>query len=152
MRNLAMAAGLAAGVLATQPGWAAEKKGACYSPATIEAEQAIRYITDVMVVSSACQNTTYAEFRLRNRDAIVAYQKAMISHLRGTPAFDKWNTAIANIAAQKQASVHPGVFCQQSETLMKHAGALDPKAFQAYASAQAAAVGEQYAKCGGKKK
>ena len=151
MKKLALIAALCAAMSAAQTGWAAEKKGACYSNAAIEAELAIRYLTDLMVVSSACQNTTYAEFRLRNRDAIISYQKAMISHLRGTPAFDKWNTAIANIAAQKQASIHPGVFCQQSETLLKHASTLDPNAFRAYASAQAAAAGEKYDKCGSQK-
>ena len=151
MRKLGLVAGLVAGVFAAQPGWAAEK-GTCYSQATIEAEQAIRYMTDLMVVSSACQNTTYGEFRYRNKDAIIAYQKAMIRHHRGTAAFDKWNTALANIAAQKQATVNLGVFCQQSETLLKHASGLDPNAFRAFAATQAAAVADQYAKCGGKKK
>ncbi|MGE3782470.1 MAG: hypothetical protein AB7H71_06975 [Alphaproteobacteria bacterium] len=103
-----------------------------------------------MVASSACQNTTYAEFRLRNKDTIIAYQKAMISHFRGESAFDRWNTALANIAAQKQANVNLGVFCQQSEALMKQAKALDPNAFRAYAAAQANAAASQYAKCGGK--
>jgi hypothetical protein len=148
MKKLAMATALVGGLLATTPGWGAGAQSPCYSQSAIEAEQAIRYITEVMVASSACRNTTYAEFRLRNKDAIIAYQKAMISHFHGTPAFDKWNTALANIAAQKQASENLGVFCQQSETLMKHAKALDPAAFHAYAAAQAAAVGTQYAKCG----
>ena len=152
MKKLATAAALAGGLLAAQPGWAADARASCYSQTAIEAEQAIRYITDVMVASSACQNTTYAEFRLRNKDAIIAYQKALISHFRGAPAFDSWNTAIANIAAQKQANINLGVFCQQAEALMKHAKALDPAAFRAYAAAQAIAAGTQYTKCGGTKK
>jgi lipid A disaccharide synthetase len=151
MKKVMMIAGLVAGFLAAQPGWGAEKRSECYSQSAIEAEQAIRYLTDVMVASSACRNTTYAEFRLRNRDAIIAYQKSMISHFHGAPAFDSWNTALANIAAQKQANANLGVFCQQSEALMKHAKALDPTAFRAYAAAQAAAVAQQYAKCGGRK-
>ncbi len=152
MKKLAMAAALVGGLLTATPGWGADAPSSCYSQTAIEAEQAIRYITDVMVASSACQNTTYAEFRLRNRDAIVAYQNALISHFRGAPAFDKWNTALANIAAQKQATLNLGVFCQQADALMKHATALDPTAFRAYAAAQAAAAGTQYAKCGGTKK
>lgn len=148
MKKWAVIAALAGGLMAATPGWTADTRSPCYSQAAIEAEQAIRYITELMVASSACQNTTYAEFRLRNKDAIIAYQKAMISHFHGAPAFDTWNTAIANIAAQKQATANLGVFCQQSETLMKHAKALDPTAFRAYAASQAAAVGAQYAKCG----
>ena len=150
MKKLAMAAALACGFVMSQAGWAADARAQCYSQSAIEAEQAIRYITDVMLASTACQNTTYAEFRLRNRDAIVAYQKAMISHFRGEAAFDRWNTALANAAAQKQANENLGVFCQRAETLMKQAKALDPAAFRAYAASQAATAGAQYPKCGGK--
>ena len=87
MKRLAMTAALVGGVLAAQPGWGADTRSPCYTQSAIEAEQAIRYITDVMVASSACQNTTYAEFRLRNKDAIIAYQKALISHFRGESGF-----------------------------------------------------------------
>jgi hypothetical protein len=149
MRKLAITAALVGGLAATTPGWGADTRSPCYTPSAIEAEQAIRYLTDVMVASSACRDTAYAEFRLRNKDAIIAYQKAMISHFRGAPAFDRWNTALANYAAQKQANVNLGVFCQQSEALMKQARALDPASFRAYAASQAAAAGAQYAKCGG---
>jgi hypothetical protein len=150
MKKLGAIAVLGGGLMTAQAGWAADTRAQCYSQSAIEAEQAIRYLTDVMLASTACQNTTYAEFRLRNRDAIVAYQKAMISHFRGEAAFDRWNTALANAAAQKQASANLGVFCQQAETLMKQAKALDPAAFRAYAASQAATAGAQYPKCGGK--
>ena len=86
MKRLVVIAALGA-AMAQQPGWTAEKSRAakveCYSQSAIEAEQAIRFLTDVMVVSSTCQDTVYAEFRLRNRDAIMAYQKAMIAHFQG---------------------------------------------------------------------
>jgi hypothetical protein len=152
MKKMVMAAALAGGLLVTQHGWGADAKSPCYAQSAIEAEQAIRYLTDVMVASTACQNTAYAEFRLRNKDAIVAYQNAMISHFHGAPGFDRWNTALANIAAQKQASVNPGVFCQQSQSLIQHAKTLDPSAFRAYAAAQATAAAAQYDRCGGARK
>ncbi len=144
---LVAAVGAGVGAGAVQPAWA-QSKGNCYSPNAIEADQAIRFMTDLMVVSSACQNTTYAEFRLRNKDPIIAYQKAMITHFRGAPAFDKWNTALANQYSHKQSSVPPGQFCQQSEPLLKQASVLDPKGFRAFASAQANAASAHYAKCG----
>jgi hypothetical protein len=149
VKKLAIVAALAVLASTAQVGWAASKKHtACYSQAAIEAEQAIRYMTDLMIISTACQNTTYAEFRLRNRDTIIAYQKAMIAHFRGAPAFDKWNTAIANVAAQKQVQVAPAVFCQQSQAMLKQASTLDAKAFRALAATQAAAAAAQYQKCG----
>jgi hypothetical protein len=143
-------------VAAQQPGWAKKsathKSGAsCYTQSALEAEQAIRFVTDVMVASSACQNTTYAEFRLRNRDPIVAYQKAMITHFHGNAGFDRWNTTLANEAAQKEAVEPTAVFCQKAVPMFQQAGALDPQGFRAYAASQAAAMRAQYTVCGRKK-
>ena len=117
MRRLVLIAALGAAMV-QQPGWAAEKSRApkveCYTQSAIEAEQAIRFLTDVMVISSTCQDTVYAEFRLRNRDAILAYQKAMIAHFHGAPAFDRWNTSIANQASSKHAGQPSVLVCQQA--------------------------------------
>lgn len=135
--------------LALQPVSAAERaKRDCYTASAIEAEQAIRFLTDVMIVSTTCQDTVYAEFRLRNRDAILAYQKAMMAHFHGAPGFDRWNTVIANQAAQKRAGTPSTVVCQQATDLMKQASALDPPRFRAFAAAQAAAAAPQYPRCG----
>jgi len=142
---------------AQQPGWAAKKSAAhrsgasCYTPNAIEAEQAIRFMTDVMVASSACQNTTYAEFRLRNRDPIVSYQKALITHFHGNAGFDRWNTTLANEAAQRQGGEPTALFCQKAAPIFQQASALDPQGFRAYAASQAQATRAQYTVCGGKK-
>jgi len=139
MKKLVLIATLVAASMA-QPGWAADKpraKNSCVSPGAIEAEQAIRYVTDLMIVSSVCQDTVYAEFRLRNRDVIVGYQKALIARFHGNAGFDRWNTSLANAAAQKQGGNQQ--LCQQSVQLLKQATALDPNGFRAYAVAQAAA-------------
>lgn len=155
MKKWVMLAGALA-VCAVQPGWAADKpadkvvsskgaaKSSCPPASAREAEQAIRFMTDLMVVSSVCQDTVYAEFRLRNRDVIVNYQKAMIQHLRGNANFDKWNTALANQAASKQAGNQQ--ICNQSAALLQQAKALDTQAFRAYAVAQAASANPSCAK------
>ena len=149
MKRLVLIAALCA-VAAQQPGSAAEKaaKPDCYSQSAIEAEQAIRFLTDVMVISSTCQDTIYAEFRLRNRDPILAYQKAMIAHFHGAPAFDRWNTSLANQAASKRAGLPSTQVCQQAADILKQASALDPPKFRAFAAAQAAVAGASYPKCG----
>lgn len=142
---------------AQQPGLAAKKSTAhssgasCYTQAAIEAEQAIRFMTDVMVASSACQNTTYAEFRLRNRDPIVAYQKALIAHFRGNAGFDRWNTTVANEAAQKEGVLPTGQFCEQAKPIFQQASTLDPQSFRAYAASKAVEMKASYTVCGGKK-
>jgi len=140
MRRLVLIAALGAAMV-QQPGWAAEKSRApkveCYTQSAIEAEQAIRFLTDVMVISSTCQDTVYAEFRLRNRDVIVGYQKALITRFHGNAGFDRWNTSLANQAASKQGGNQQ--LCQQSVALLKQASSLDPKGFRAFAASQAAA-------------
>lgn len=139
MKKIVLIAALLA-ASAAQPGWAAHKATSnCLSPSAIEAEAAIHFMTDVMVVSSVCQDTIYAQFRLRNRDPIMAYQKLLIARFHGPAAFDHWNTSLANLAAQKQAGMMAAQLCQQSAALMKQADTLDAKGFRAYAAAQAAA-------------
>jgi hypothetical protein len=149
MKKMVVVAALVA-AFAAHPGWAAEKakaKTSCMSPSAMEAEQAIRYVTDLMIISSVCQDTVYAEFRLRNKDAIIGYQKALMTHFHGAAGFDKWDTALANQAAQKQSGNLQ--LCEQSKPLLKQASALDTKGFRAYAAAQAAAD-TQTPKCGKK--
>ena len=147
MRKWMALAGVVA-VCAVQPGWAADKpadkvvssspaaKSSCAPAGAREAEQAIRYMTDLMVISSACQDTVYAEFRLRNRDVIVNYQKAMIQHLHGNANFDKWNTALANQIASREGGNQQ--LCNQSAALLQQAKALNPQTFKAHAVSLAA--------------
>jgi hypothetical protein len=140
MKKIVLAAAMLAIAGAAQTGSAAEKakaKAAACPPASArEAEAAIRYMTDLMIVSSTCQDTVYGEFRLRNRDVIVGYQKAMASYLRGNAAFDKWNTSLANQAAQKNAGNQQ--LCNQSAALLQQAKAMDSNGFRNYAKSQAA--------------
>lgn len=146
MKKLVVAVALAAALM--QPGRAAVAAAACYSPAAIEAEEAIRFITDLMVASTACRDQTYGYFQQRNRDAIVAYQKAMIAHFHGAAAFDRWNTALANEASMKQAGMSSTQVCQQAADIMKKAASLDVKSFRAFAAAAATSAAPHYHKCG----
>jgi hypothetical protein len=144
-----IAALVAAASAAVQPAWTAEKakaKSSCPPASAREAEQALRYLTQLGITSNTCSSMAiYADFRVRNRDAIVGYQKAMIAHLHGNAAFDKWNTSLANQLAQHQTGVTPEQFCQQSMPLLEQAKTLDPARFRAYAAQQAASTA---ASCG----
>lgn len=129
MRKLVAAAAIAMAALHSQAD-AAPKR--CASEAAAEAEAAIRFITDVMVASTQCEATVYGNFRLRNKDAIIAYQRAMIAHLHGTAAFDRWNTALANEASRKHAGMSSAQVCQVSAELMKTAATLDHANFRQF--------------------
>ena len=146
MKRLVLAAVLSVAAL-YQPA-AATARESCYSQAAMEADQAIRYMTDLMVISSSCQDTIYAEFRLRNQDAIRAYQKAMIEHYHGTKGFDDWNTLLANQFSMQHSTIPTGTMCQQSAALLAKARELDTAGFRAHAAGLAAAASAQYKKCG----
>lgn len=142
MKKFVLMAALVAATAAAQPASAADKaKTSCPPASAREAEQAIRFVTQLGIASNACTSMgVYADFRVRNRDAIVEYQKAMIAHLRGNAAYDRWNTGLANALAQQQSSVTPAKFCEQSVPLLEQAKTLDMPRFRAYAAAQAAAA------------
>jgi hypothetical protein len=131
------------------PDKAPAKKAACApaSAAAAEAEHGIRFMTDVMVVSSACQDTIYGEFRNRNQKVILAYQKTLITHMHGNKNFDAWNTSLANKASQKYAGRPTQLICQDAAEMMKLAKSFDEKGFRQYAASQAQTAGVQPASC-----
>lgn len=116
----------------------------CYTAADREAEQAVIFQTNLMVVSSACRDETYGQFRYRNKDAIIAYQHEMIAHFRragyrnAQGEFDRWNTSLANKIALKQGEMPTAQVCQQATEMLKMASTLDAKGLHDYAVAQAA--------------
>ncbi|HVH78176.1 MAG TPA: hypothetical protein VM782_02200 [Stellaceae bacterium] len=145
---------LVAGVLAAAlvvPGVAGAADG-CYSQAALEAEQGMRFLIDLMVASTACRDQTYGEFQQRNKTTVLSYQKAMISHFHGNAAYDRWDTALANDAALKQAGKSAPQACQEAADLLKKAAVMDDKAYRAYAVglATTAAASGRYPKCGGR--
>jgi hypothetical protein len=112
-----------------------------------EAEQAVIFQTNLMVVSSACRDETYAEFRYRNKNAIIAYQHEMIAHFRragyrdAQGQFDRWNTSLANQIALKQGEMPTAEVCQQAAEMLRMASTLDARGFHDYAVAQEANTG-----------
>ena len=96
---------------------------------------------------------TYAEFRLRNKDAIIRYQKAMIDHFRRAGArnaqseFDRWNTSLANEISLKQGAVPTAQICQQAAEMLKLASTLDAKGFHDYAVAKATSATDSHPRC-----
>ena len=54
----------------------------CYLANEVEADQAVQFQTELMVVSNACKTPIYTKFTERNRSAIVDYQHELIAHFR----------------------------------------------------------------------
>lgn len=122
----------------------------CYTSSALEAEQGMRFLIEVMVASTACRDQTYGLFQQRNHETVLAYQKTLISHFHGNTAYDRWDTALANDAAMRDAGKSGPQACQEQADLLKKAGAMDNAGFRAYAVslATAAEATGHYKKCG----
>jgi hypothetical protein len=122
----------------------------CFSPADIEAEQALMTQSFVMVLSSECrQDMGYGEFKVRNRDALISYQKGMMDHFRRNGArspereYESWITRIANQTATAHAGTPALETCAQSAEVLK----LDPPGFHDYVQAQVVKVADTHPLC-----
>jgi hypothetical protein len=121
----------------------------CYSPAALEAEQGVRFLIELMVASTACRDQTYGLFQQRNKDTVLAYQKLLITHFHGNAAYDRWDTALANDAALRDAGKSGPQACQEQADVLKRGATMDDRAFRAYAASLAttAAASGRYQKC-----
>ncbi|MGH7046109.1 MAG: hypothetical protein ACREE2_06930 [Stellaceae bacterium] len=150
MRKALLAAAIIAA--ASIQGASAADRG-CYSATDMEAEQAIRLQTNLMVISSACRDTVYGEFRARNKDAIMRYQRIMIAHFRRAGArnaqseFDSWDTSLANEISLAEGAEPTMVVCQKAANLLRMASTLDAQGLHNYAVAQAASPAEIHPRC-----
>lgn len=147
MKRFVVAALAAALVL---PAGVAGAADMCYTAPALEAEQGMRFLIDLMVASTACRDQTYGLFQQRNQETVRAYQKLLISHFHGNAAYDRWDTALANDAAMRDAGKTAPQACQQAADVLKRAATMDNAAFRAYSAslATAAAATGQYKKCG----
>jgi hypothetical protein len=155
IRGIAMRkAVLAAAILAAAAFHSASAAdGNCYSAVDMEAEQAIRFQTNLMVISSACRDEVYGEFRARNKYAIIRYQRIMIAHFRREGArnaqskFDAWNTSLANEISLAEGAEPTVVLCQKAAGLLRMASTLDPAGLHQYAVEQADSPAETHPRC-----
>lgn len=127
-----LAAGLAAAAIAvgafawgTGPAAAATSSPACYSQEEFNAEQAVRFHTQMMVVGLTCRNAVpnqdlfikYKEFTNRHREALMRWEKVLIDHQRKmganpTRGYDTFRTELANQLSRRSATMTSGTYCQ----------------------------------------
>lgn len=116
----------------------------CMRPSEVEAEQAIRFQAELMVMSDTCGQQTYIRFTRRNREAIVQYQHEMIEHFRraGTAhaeaRFDTYLTRLANEVSLKTGSQPVALVCREAAEFLATADTLGVNEFRQYISSRAA--------------
>ena len=150
MRAAVVALALIVGITSTA-GAASSKS--CFRRSEAVADQAIRYTTEVMVMSDTCRNETYGQFALRNRDALVHYQAALMERFRRTDGrraqatLDTFMTHIANEAALRTGSQAIGQVCAVAVQFLATAASLAGDDFRHYAEHQADEHGADYKLC-----
>lgn len=126
----------------------------CLAPNEIEAEQAVRFQAELMVVSDTCGAQTYTQFARRNRTVLVDYQKQVIDRFRrdGTAKaaeakFDSYLTRLANEVSLRTGAQPVAAMCRDAAPFLANADSLGADGFRRYVAEQAAAHRSDYRSC-----
>lgn len=125
----------------------------CFQPPDIEADQAMRYQTELMVLEDTCGGTFYRDFTVRNRDQIVFYQQQLKDHFRRIGGhspdamLDSFMTQIANEISVREGSELRDTLCTRSATVIAEARTLDAAHFRTLAAALATENSTSYRRC-----
>ncbi len=116
---------------------------ACYTDAQLEAEQAIRVHSELMVIALKCYRhfpeskpyEQYASFTERNRSLISRWETTLVQFFRNehrarpTRAFDSLRTRIANDFAAEANVMTADRYCSQKLEHLKQVTLLDEQGF-----------------------
>ncbi|MGH6988990.1 MAG: hypothetical protein ACREFD_13385 [Stellaceae bacterium] len=125
----------------------------CYRHAEAVADQAIRYTTEVMVMSDTCRNDIYGRFALRNRRQIIAFQEILKRHYRriagrhAQARLDGFMTHIANEEALRTATQDMTHVCAVATRFLSVANTLSGSSFRRYVEHQARMHDHDYRFC-----
>jgi hypothetical protein len=125
----------------------------CYRGGDIEADQAVQYQSELMVISETCRTKDYVNFVVRNRLPIIDYQHALIDHFKrvgersGQAALDKYMTRLANEKSLQYAERKDPAMCTKSAEFLTGGGKLDGATFRQLVAARAADRRETYPRC-----
>jgi hypothetical protein len=110
----------------------------CYSDSEFEAEQAVSFQMELMVVSDTCKTGVYQPFLIRNQRALAAYQSELMEHYRRIgdrhpeTVLDSYETRMANDVSMHIGSMPLASFCGTQSELFANAGTLTPASFPTF--------------------
>jgi hypothetical protein len=125
----------------------------CLKPQEAEAERAIRFQAELMVMSDTCGQKTYSEFSQRNREALAGYQRALIAHFRRTGVsraeahFDSYLTHLANEASLRTGARPMNLVCQEAAPFFATAESFGKEEFRHYIAEHADEVSPEFRRC-----
>jgi len=125
----------------------------CLKPNEIEAEQAIRFQAELMVVSDTCGAQTYTHFARRNHEALKDYQQQVIERFRrnggGHPEarFDSYLTRLANEVSLRNGAQPVAQVCRDAAGFLATADKLERDSFRRYVAARAQENSAEFRRC-----
>jgi hypothetical protein len=125
----------------------------CYQGGEIEADQAIQYQSELMVISETCRTKDYVAFVVRNQKPIIDYQHAMMDHFKrvgersGQVALDRYMTKLANEKSLQYTERAGDGMCAKAADFLTAGGKLDGATFRQLIAARAADRRETYQRC-----
>jgi len=125
----------------------------CLKPQEAEAERAIRFQAELMVMSDTCGQKTYSEFTQRNREVLTSYQRALIAHFRRTGVsraearFDTYLTHLANEASLRAGARPANLVCQEAAAFLATAESLGKEEFRHYIAEHADEASPEFRRC-----
>lgn len=125
----------------------------CFRPSEIEADEAIRFQAEVMVLSDTCGDKSYAHFATRNRHALAGYQGALVERFRrlgsanAETAFDSYLTRLSNEASLRDGRETVAALCRQSAELRSKADRFSEAEFKHYIAERAKERQQDYRRC-----
>lgn len=161
MRVPALAAFLTAAVATTAV--AAPAVTPCYTPIEVEAAEAIRFHTDLMLGGLTCQDTVrgrdtlaeYKAFTRKHQEALVGYERVLKQRfgrlLGGDPVaqLDTYRTELANRMAEETARVPITGYCAGQAAMLSAWARSDSDVLKDYARRRRHLEADRYEMCAG---
>lgn len=126
---------LAAILLSVNSAFAASS---CFHNDALEAWQAVRYMTQLMVLNDTCRMHVYEGFIKRNFAALDGYHRELVDHFRqaGDPhpedTLDRYVTHAANEVSETEGTETTAEFCQLKASYFTNAEALAGEKFRQF--------------------
>ncbi len=147
-------AALAAIVLSTNGAMAAPS---CFSTDALAAWQAVRYMTELMVLNDTCRLHVYESFIKRNFAALDAYHHELVAHFRAAgdrhpeDTVDHYVTRAANRVAEAASTMPTPSLCQLKASYFANAESLAGEKFRKFVADLVATQKSDFRRCSSEK-
>lgn len=126
---------LAALVLSANGAFAASS---CFQKDALEAWQAVRYMTELMVLNDTCRVHVYESFIKTNFAALDAYHKELVAHFREAgdrhpeDTVDRYVTHAANEVSEEDGQMPTAELCAEKASYFANAQSLAGEKFRQF--------------------